>query len=178
MHLFIWKINNSTIFPCLSVLWKHQLLKRKKKTTLQIALLLAAAEKIYMAKAEVFIWRYKALFVISQSKTFLRNIRYKKLPLLAFVKSLSLIEIKKSCKMPQIVAVETFDSMFVQVGNVHGHGKICYWKRTIFSVFGFSSKLTLFSKRQTFWLHKQSEEMLQNCFCTVSKLITVACTVP
>ena len=100
--------------------------QKKKKTTLQIALLLAAAEKIYMAKAEVFICRYKALFVISQSKTFLRNIRYKKLPLLAFVKSLSLIEIKKSCKMPQIVAVETFDSMFVQVGNVHGHGKICY----------------------------------------------------
>ena len=178
MHLFIWKINNSTIFLALVCFENINFTKEKKRQHFKLHFCLQLQKKIYMAKAEVFIWRYKALFVISQSKTFLRNIRYKKLPLLAFVKSLSLIEIKKSCKMPQIVAVETFDSMFVQVGNVHGHGKICYWKRTIFSVFGFSSKLTLFSKRQTFWLHKQSEEMLQNCFCTVSKLITVACTVP
>ena len=140
MHLFIWKINNSTIFPCLSVLWKHQLHKSEKKTTLQIALLLAAAEKIYMAKAEVFICRYKTLYVISQSKTFLRNIRYKKTASFSNRKRRKAFVVdwdKKSCKMPQIVAVETFDSLFVQVGNVHGHGKICYWKRTIFSVFGF-----------------------------------------
>ena len=151
------------------MLWKHQLHKSEKKTTLQIALLLAAAEKIYMAKAEVFICRYKTLYVITQSKIFHRNIRYKKLLLSAIANSLSLIEIKKVVKCHRLWLLKLLIQCLYKLEMCTGIERSAIEKELFFQFLVFFKANPIFQKTnflvaQTKW--GNVAKLLLYCFKT------------